>query len=139
VLTKIHARAQIIQGSEIALDNGRSHCAVADQPTDTFPGFGPTPVELCLMSHAGCYATIATWAAKRMRLTLKGCDVKIEAVEDEETGVITEEAFDITLKIDAPMDRVQRLHEVTLKNCPVGMMFEKAGVKTTYKLRAQKE
>jgi putative redox protein len=91
------------------------------------------------MSHAGCYVTIVGWAAKKMRLTLRGCDVKVEAVEDEETGVITEEAFDITLKVDAPMDRVQRLHEVTLKNCPVGMLFERAGVKTTYKLRAQKE
>lgn len=138
-MTKIHARARIIQGAEIALDDGRSHCVVVDQPTQTFQGLGPTPVELCLMSHAGCYATIVEWVAKRMRLQLRGCDVKVEAVKDEETGVIIEEAFDITLNVDAPIDRVQRLHEVTLKNCPVGMLFEKAGVKTTYKWRVQKE
>jgi putative redox protein len=138
-VSKLHARARIIEGYEIVLDNGRTHCSVVDQPTDTFPGLGPTPLELCVMSHAGCYATIAALTAKKMRLPLKGCDVKVEAVKNEEAGTVTEETFDILFKLDAPMDRVQRLHEVTLKNCPVGIVFEKAGVKITYKLRAQKD
>jgi hypothetical protein len=34
---------------------------------------------------------------------------------------------------------VQRLHEVTLKNCPVGILFERAGVKITYNLKTVKE
>jgi putative redox protein len=138
-VSKLHARARIIEGYEIVLDNGRTHCSVVDQPTDTFPGLGPTPLELCVMSHAGCYATIAVLTARKMRLPLKGCDVKVEAVKNEEAGTVTEEAFDVLFKLDAPMDRVQRLHEVTLKNCPVGILFEKAGVKITYKLRAQKD
>jgi putative redox protein len=74
-----------------------------------------------------------------MRLPLKGCDVKVEAVKSEEAGTITEETFDIVFKLDADEDRVKRLHEVTLKNCPVGILFEKAGVKITYKLKTQKE
>ncbi|MFB3888369.1 MAG: OsmC family protein [Candidatus Bathyarchaeia archaeon] len=136
---KLHARARIIQGFEIALDNGRSHCTIADQPTSTSPGLGPTPLELCVMSHAGCYATIAALTAQRMRLDLKGCDVKVEAVKSEEIGTITEENFDIAFKINAPQDRIQRLHELTLKNCPVGVLFEKAGVKTSYNITTKKE
>jgi putative redox protein len=91
------------------------------------------------MSHAGCYVTIAILTARKMRLQLKGCDVKVEAFKDPEIGTITEETFDVLFKIDAPEERVQRLHEVTLKNCPVGILFEKAGVKIAYKLRTQKE
>jgi len=91
------------------------------------------------MSHAGCYATICILTANKMRLQLKSCDVKIEATETEETGTITEENFNITLKLDAPEDRVQRLHELTIKNCPVGILFEKAGVKTSYNLKTTKE
>lgn len=136
---KLHARARIIEGYEIALENGRSHGSIVDQPSDNFPGFGPTPLELCVMSHAGCYVTIAVLTAKRMRLSMKGCDVKVEAVKSEEAGTITEETFDIVFNLDASEDRVQRLHDVTLKNCPVGILFEKAGVKITYKLRTQKE
>ncbi len=138
-MAKLHARARIIQGFEIALDNGRSHCTIADQPTPTFPGLGPTPLELCIMSHAGCYATIAALTAQKMRLELKGCDVKVEAVKSEETGTIAEESFDVVFKIDAPQDRIQRLHELTLKNCPVGVLFEKAGVNISYHLRTMKE
>ena len=134
----LHARAQMIQGLEIVLDNGRAHASIADQPSETNPGLGPTPLELCVMSHAGCYATICALSAKKMRLPLEGCDVKVEALKSEEAGTITEETFDITLTIDAPRDRIERLHEVTLKNCPVGVLFEKAGVKITYNLKTQK-
>jgi uncharacterized OsmC-like protein len=74
-----------------------------------------------------------------MRLPLKGCDVKVEAVKSPETGTISEESFDIVFKVDAPKDRVQRLHELTLKNCPAGILFEKAGVKINYSLRTVKE
>ena len=70
---------------------------------------------------------------------IKGCDVKVEAVKSEETGTISEESFEITFKVDAPEDRVQRLHELTLKTCPVGILFEKAGVKINYYLKSVKE
>jgi len=138
-MAKLHARARIIEGFDIALDNGRGHCLVADQSTEIFEGLGPSPLELCVMSHAGCYATIAALTAEKMRLKLKGCDVKVEAVKSDGIGIITEETFDILFKLDAPEDRVQRLHDLTLKNCPVGVIFEKAGVKIAYKIKTQKE
>jgi uncharacterized OsmC-like protein len=136
---KLHGRARLIQGFQISLDDGRSHCVVADLPTDSDEGLGPTPLELCVMSHAGCYAVICASTAKKMRLLLKGVDVKVEAIETDEAGTITEEKFDILLKVDAPDDRVQRLHELTLENCPVGKIFEKAGVKLNYNVRTAKE
>jgi putative redox protein len=138
-LDKLEARAKIIQNFEIALDNGRSHSLIVDQPTETSPGLGPTPLELCVMSHIGCYATICALTAKKMRLPLKGCDVKVEAMKSEEIGTIAEENFDIVFKVDAPEDRIRRLHELTLKNCPVGILFEKANVKINYSLRTVKE
>ena len=138
-MDSLQARAKIIQNFEIALDNGRSHSLIVDQPTETSPGLGPTPLELCVMSHIGCYATICALTAKKMRVPLKGCDVKVEAMKSEETDTIAEENFDIVFKVDAPEDRIQRLHELTLKNCPVGILFEKAGVKINYSLRTVKE
>ncbi|TRO43988.1 OsmC family peroxiredoxin [Candidatus Bathyarchaeota archaeon] len=138
-MDKLQARAKIIQNFEIALDNGRSHSLIVDQPTETSPGLGPTPLELCVMSHIGCYATICALTAQKMRLNLKGCDVAIEASKSQETGTIAEEKVDIVFKVDAPEDRIQRLHELTLKNCPVGILFEKAGVKINYSLRTVKE
>jgi len=136
--TKLHAKARLIQDLQISLDNGRSHCIMVDQPTDTSEGFGPTSLELCVMSHAGCYATICALTAKKMRLQLKGLEVKVEAIEADDAGTITEENFTILMKGDAPDDRLQRLHELTLEHCPVGVLFEKAGVKISYDIKTTK-
>jgi len=137
-MAKLHAKARLIQKYEIILDNGRSQATIADQPSPTSPGLGPTPLELCVMSHAGCYATIAALTAEKMRLDLKGCAVIVEAAKSPETGTIEAETFDITFTLDAPEDRIQRLHELTLKNCPVGILYEKAGVKITYNIKTIK-
>ncbi len=99
---------------------------------------GPTSLELCVMSHAGCYATIMALIAKKMRIPLKGLTVKVEAVKTDEAGTITEETFDIDIKADAPPDRIQRLHQLTLENCPVGIIFEKASVKISYNIKTEK-
>jgi uncharacterized OsmC-like protein len=136
---KIHAGAKLIEGFQIALDDGYSHVVVVDLPPDLGAGLGPTSLELCVMSHAGCYATICVYTAKRMRIQLRNLSVKVEAVETDEEGTITEETFDIHIEADAPADRIQRLHELTVKNCPVDILFKKAGVKTTYNVKTMKE
>jgi uncharacterized OsmC-like protein len=133
---KINARAELIQGFQIALYDGYSHRVVVDLPPELGTGLGPTALELCVMSHAGCYATICVYTAKKMRVPLKGLTVKVEAVETDEAGTITEEAFDIEIKADASADRIQRLHELTVKNCPVDILLQKAGVKINYNVKA---
>jgi len=98
----------LIQGYKIVLDDGRAHGLVVDLPTNTGEGFGPASLELCVMSHAGCYATIFALTATKMRIPLKGLEVKVEAVKTDSAGTITEEAFDIVVETDAPEDRIKR-------------------------------
>lgn len=95
---------------------------------------GPSALELALMSFAGCYATIFALTASKMRMRLKDLEVKVEAVKSEEVGTITDAKFDITVKAEALENRIQRCHELTVKDCPVGKIFDKAGVKTTYNI-----
>jgi uncharacterized OsmC-like protein len=136
---KIYANAKLIEGFQIALDDNEAHSYIVDLAPDLGTGLGATSLELCVMSHAGCYATICVLTAKKMRLVLKGLKVKVEAIKTEEAGTITEETFDIHIKTDAPQDRIERLHKLTLENCPVGILFEKAGVKINYKFNVTKE
>ena len=137
-MVKLYANAQLIQDSKIALDDGRTHVLIVDLALDTSEGFGPTSLELCVMSHAGCYATIFALTAAKMRILLKGLVVKVEAVKTDAAGTITEEKFDIVIKTDAPEDTIKRCYELTL-NCPVGKIFEKAGIKITYDLKRDGE
>jgi len=136
---KIVANAKLIEGFQIMLDDNESHGYVVDLAPDLGTGFGPSSLELCVMSHAGCYATICALTAKKMRLDLQGLKVKVEAVKSDETGTIAEESFDIQIKTDASEDQVERLHKLTLENCPVGILFEKAGVKLSYRVNVTKK
>lgn len=137
--TKIYANAKLIEGFQILLDDNESHGYVVDLAPNLGTGLGASALEICVMSHAGCYATIFLLTAKKMRLSIKDLKVKLEAVKSDETGTISEETFDIIVKTDAPQDRVDRAHKLTVETCPVGILFEKAGVKATYKVTTSKE
>ncbi|KON31038.1 hypothetical protein AC478_03340 [miscellaneous Crenarchaeota group-1 archaeon SG8-32-3] len=136
---KINARAKLIKGFQIVLDDGRSHSVVVDLPPDLGTGLGPTSLEICVMSHAGCYVTICASTAKKMRIPLKDLTVRVEAVETDEAGTITEETFNIYIDAEASADRIQRLHDLTVKNCPVDILLKKAGVRIKYNLKTVKE
>jgi len=136
---KINARAKLIKGFQIVLDDGHSHSVVVDLPPDLGTGLGPTSLEICVMSHAGCYVTICALTAKKMRITLKDLTVRVEAVETDEAGTITEETFNIYIDAEASADRIQRLHDLTVKNCPVDILLKKAGVRIKYNLKTVKE
>ena len=137
--TKIYANAKIIEGFQIMLDDNEAHSYVVDLAPDLGTGLGASALELCVMTHAGCYATIFALTAKKMRLELKGLKVKVEAIKSEETGTISEETFEIQIRMDASQDRIDRLHKLTLETCPVGILFEKAGVKVSYKINVSME
>jgi len=61
-------------------------------------------------------------------------DVKLEATKSDEAATITKANFDIQVKAEASEDKIQRIFKLTLENCSVGKLFEKAGVKTSYKM-----
>ncbi len=135
---KLHSTAQMIKDVRMVIDNGRSHSVCTDLPIDEGTDLGPTALELCLMSFTGCYATIFALTAKKMRITLKDLEVNVEAIKTDEAGTIIEANLDITVKTDAPEDRIQRIHGLTV-NCPVGKIFTKAGIETSYNLQIRRE
>jgi uncharacterized OsmC-like protein len=137
-LAKLFGNAKLVRGFRIDVDDGRSHAVCLDLPRVTGTDMGTSALELALMSYAGCYATIFVLTAQKMRVTLKDLEIKAVGIKSEEAGTITEVSFDITVKSDVPEDRIQRIHELTIKGCPVGKIFDKAGTKTAYKLKAEK-
>ena len=129
---KMYSTARLGKGLRIAVDDGRAHSVILDLPPELGTDMGPTALELGVMSYAGCVATIFTLMAKKMRVPLKDLEVHLEAVKSEEVGTITDANFNIAVKADASEDKIQRIFKLTLENCPVGKLFEKGGVKTTY-------
>jgi len=132
--TKLLSTAKLIKDMQTIVDDGRCHSVCLDLEPDLGADMGPSALELCVMSYAGCLATIFALTAKKMRVSLKDLEVKVEAIKSEKEGTITEASIDVKIKIDAPEDRIQRILNLTLKNCPVGKIFEKAGIKLNYRI-----
>jgi uncharacterized OsmC-like protein len=137
MVQKLNATAKLVEGYRIDVDDGRAHTFCLDLQPPSGKDMGPSPLELAVMSFAGCYAVIFALTAKKMRFPVKDMEVKLEAIKSEEAGTITEASIDVSVRIDGPKDRVQRIHELTLKNCPVGELFDRAGVKTKYNIRTE--
>lgn len=138
-MTELHVSAKLVENFRVDVDDQRAHAVALDWPLPDGMDMGPSPLELCLMSFAGCYASIFVLTAKKMRFRLKDLEVKVDAVKSEEAGTITEANFDILVDANVAKDRIQRAHELTVKSCPVGVLFEKAGVNIRYNLRTAKE
>ena len=136
---KLHSTARLVKDFRISVDDGRAHSVCLDLPPELGTDMGPTALELSVMSYAGCFATIFALTAKKMRIPLKDLEVKLEAVKSQEVGTITAANFDIAVEADAPEDRIQRIFELTVENCPVGKLFEKGGIKTNYNMRTKVE
>lgn len=137
-MTTLYARAKLVKDFRIDVDDGRTHAICLDLPLDKGTDMGPSPLELALMSYAGCYATIFILTTKKMRILLEDLEIEMEAVKSKEAGTVTETRFNIMVKTKAPEDRIQRAHKLTLQDCPVGKIFEKAGVKTSYSIKTEK-
>ena len=107
----------------------RGHQVVIDQPanaagTDT----GPTPLELVLVSLAGCIGTIGRIIAMQKRIALRGMAIKVEGEIDTDgllgkpiEGRIGFEGITISVHVDADMTDEEKeafIHEVD-RRCPV--------------------
>lgn len=137
-MTKIYANVKLVKNFRVDVDDGRAHTISLDLSPPDGQDMGPSALELAVMSYAGCYAAIFALAAKKARITIRDLEAHTEALKSEKVGTITEAIFNVNIQSDAPEDRIKHLHEVTLKTCPVGLLFEKAGVKVKSTVNIQR-
>ena len=111
------------------VDNGRQHGLVLDLP----PGqdgddLGPTALELTGMSLAGCISTIWAKVAENSGVPYR----KIEVEMTLEKGDTTIRDAEAVVRVDSDEDpaRLERILDKTMQVCPVGHLFEQAGVET---------
>ena len=131
--------AKLIKDFRIVVDDGRTHTVCLDLQPDLGDDMGPSALELCVMSYVGCFTTIFALTAKRMRVPIKDLEVDVKAVKSDDVGTITEASLVIRVNADASEQRIQKMTRLTLENCPVEILFKKAGVKTDHTLRIIKE
>ncbi|HDD66595.1 MAG TPA: OsmC family peroxiredoxin [Nitrososphaeria archaeon] len=119
------------------LDNGRKHSVVVDLPPENNgDDMGPTALELTLMSLAGCITTIFAVVAEKRKLKYEALRLDLEAEKGEKT--IEKCKGVLTVKTDAGERDVEIVLKLTMDICPVGALFEKAGVKPEIEIKIEK-
>jgi len=134
-MTVINAKARMIEDFRIAVDDGRAHSVCLDLPPDMGTDMGPTALELGVMSFAGCVATIFVLMVKKMRLKISQLEVAMKAEKPEGASTVTRADYTLIIKSPENKERLRRAFDLMRQNCPVGLIFEKAGINVTFSLK----
>ncbi|MCL7386774.1 MAG: OsmC family protein [Thaumarchaeota archaeon] len=125
-----------ISGFRSAVDNGRAHSVVVDLPRDQGgEDLGPTALELALMSLAGCIGTIFAIVAGKRKLSYESLRVELEGEKGEKT--IEKIRGVLRIKTSASREEVETALKLTMEICPVGLIFEKAGIKPEIQVKLE--
>lgn len=116
-------------GYRTVLEDGRTHTVTVDLPRDEGgESAGTSALELAVLSLAGCITTIFALVARRRRLAFVGMSIALEADRPLGAPTLTRVRGTFRLRTDATLDEVSTALRLTLRTCPVGVLFEKAGI-----------
>jgi uncharacterized OsmC-like protein len=111
------------------VDNGRHHGVVLDLPgAKGGDDLGPTALELVVMALSGCVSTIWAVVATNSKVTYDRMLVEVEADKPDDQPTITAVRCVVTVESKEPREKLQRTLDKTMSTCPVGKLYEKAGI-----------
>jgi uncharacterized OsmC-like protein len=134
----MQAKAELINGFKSKINNGRGHEVIADLP-ESLKGTdqGATALELTVMSLAGCISTIFAMVAGNSGVQFANLEVEVTADKPKDQKTIVSASAKVKIKSDAPQAKLERILEKTMGICPVGLIFEKAGINIETELIAE--
>ena len=139
VACSMKANALWVEGYKSVIDNGRGHSVTVDLPIDQGgKDVGPSALELAVMSLAGCVTTIFKIVAAKRRLTYESLKVELNAEKPKNASTVTEVNGHVEIASTGTEQEVQTAMKLTFKTCPVGVIFEQAGIKVNYDLTVRK-
>lgn len=122
------------------LSNGERHGVVVDLPSEKGgSNLGPTALELTAMSLAGCISTIWAKVATNSRVEYQSVDVDIELQQGDGPAPFDRATATVRVESEADPSKLERVLDKTMNACPVGQLFEAAGVTVEAELAAKPE
>lgn len=116
-------------GFESELSDGRGHRVRVDLPLDEDgTDHGTSSLELSVLSLAGCIVTIFALIARRRRLEFRSLEVELEASRPPKSPTLASVDGVCRVATSATPEAAETVLRLTLRTCPVGVLFERAGV-----------
>jgi putative redox protein len=116
-------------GYETLLEDDHAHSVIVDLPVDEGGrSVGPSALELSVLALAGCITTTFALVARKRHLVFQGMTVALEAERPPGAPTITRVRGTLRLRTRADRGEVETVLRLTLKTCPVGVIFERAAI-----------
>jgi len=111
------------------VDNDRHHGIVLDLPgAKGGDDLGATALELVVMALSGCISTIWAVVATNSKVAYDRLLVAVEADKPDDQPTITAVRCVVTVESKESREKLQRTLDKTMNTCPVGKLYEKAGI-----------
>jgi putative redox protein len=116
-------------GFETRLEDGRGHAVTVDLPVDEGgQNEGTSALELGVLSLAGCITTIFGLVAKKRKLVFTGLTISLTAERPRGAPTIERVHGALEVQTDASKEDIETILRLTLKTCPMGVIFERAHI-----------
>jgi putative redox protein len=116
-------------GYETRLEDGRGHTVTTDLDREEGGGDrGTSALELGVLALAGCITTIFALVAERRRLSFAAMRIELEALRPTGARTITSVEGSFFLATSAAVEDVETALAITLRTCPIGVIFDRAGI-----------
>ena len=133
------ANAVWAKGYKSIVDNGRGDTVTVDlAPDQGGKDAGPTALELAVMALAGCATTIFKIIATKRKLNYETLKIELNAEKPKDASTVTEVKGHVEITTAGTEQEVRTILKSTFSTCPVGVIFEKAGIIPTYDLTIRK-
>jgi putative redox protein len=119
----------VAQCYQSVVDNDRHHGVVLDLPgAKGGDDLGPTALELAVMALSGCISTIWAVVATNSKVSYERLTVVVDADKPDDQPTITAARCVVTVDSKESREKLQRVLDKTMNACPVGKLYEKAGI-----------
>ncbi len=116
-------------GFQTRLEDDRGHVVLVDLPKDEDgTDAGTSALELSLISLAGCIVTIFRRVADRRRLAIDGISIHLVAERGPRAPTIERVVGTLTVRSTESEEELETTARLTVRTCPVGVLYERAGV-----------
>ena len=126
-MAKIKANAKLLENTRLIAENGRGHSIICDLPVSSGgTNSGPTPLELSLMSLAGCGVIIFADVCKNSKIEPINIEIEVEAEKTSTSPTL--KAITMKVKIVSKIRKglVEAAWRRTEAGCPVLFVYKES-------------
>ena len=138
-MAKVTGKAKLLENTRLVTANGRGHSVICDLPISSGGNnAGPTPLELSLMSLAGCGVIIFADVCKNSKIEPGNIEVEVEAEKSAKSPTLLGVTMKVNIASKARKPLIEAAWRRTEANCPVMFVYsEQIPVKVEVNIKSQ--